>query len=176
MADRSPEFIRGWLDQNLYKFDGPSQYLGDEPGAVLRDWDEAAVRWLMAASWPYMQASGNTSVPAVYRSILDASPGNLCERFYLPATPRDLGLLERAGIPAFGIESKHQLRDFDVAGTSISYTVLFQNFCKLLSMSGVPLRRRDREESGQAWPMVIIGGHAASAPEFMAAVADCFWL
>lgn len=174
MADRSPEFIRDWLAANSYKLDGPSQYMGDEPGSVHRGWDESAVRWLMTASWPYMQASGNTSIPAVYRSILDASPDNLCERFYLPATPRDLGLLERAGLPAFGIESKHQLRDFDVVGTSISYTVLFQNFSKLLSISGVPLRWKDRE--GSSWPMVIIGGHATSAPEFMSSVADCFWL
>lgn len=172
----TPEFISRWLSDNLWRFDGPAQFLGDEPGSVHRDWPVATVRWLMAASWPYMQASGNTSIPAVYRAILEADPLYLCERFYLPATPRDLGLLEKAGIPPFGIESKHQLTDFDVVGTSISYTVLFQNFCKYLLWAGMPLRRRDREASAESWPMVMIGGHATSAPEFMSAVADCFWL
>lgn len=177
MVVREPALIRSWLGENLYKFDGPGQYLGDEPGSVHRPWDGTAVRWLLAASWPYMQASGNTSIPAVYRAITDADTAYLCERFYLPATPRDMSLLEKAGIPVFGIESKHPAADFDVFGTSISYTVLFMNFCKYLQMSGIPLRRRDRAASGAgAWPMVIIGGHAACAPEFMSAVADCFWV
>lgn len=177
MVSRSPKFIQNWLDANLYRFDGPAQYLGDEPGSVHREWGVGKdVRWLITASWDYSQASGNMAIPAVYRSILDASPGNICERFYLPATPRDLSLLERAGIPVFGVESKHQLADYDVVGTSISYTVLFMNFAKLLSMSGVPLRWRDREKDPGRWPMVIVGGQAYCAPEFMAPVVDCVWL
>lgn len=176
MASRSPKFIQNWLNQNQYKMDGPAQYLGNEPGSVHREWDETTLRWLITASWDYSQASGNMAIPAVYRSILDADPGYLCERFYLPATPRDLALLERSGIPVFGIESKHQLADFDVVGTSISYTVLFMNFCKLLSMSGVPLRWKDRAKHAGDWPMVIVGGQAYCAPEFMAPVADAVWL
>lgn len=182
MTSRSPEFIQNFLDQNLYKFDGPGQYLGNEPGSIHRDWGTASLRWLMTATWDYSQASGNMAIPAVYRSILDADPAYACERFYLPATPRDLGLLERNGIPVFGIESKHQLADFDVVGTSISYTVLFMNLCKMLAMSGVPLRWKDRSRKvrghSQAgdWPMVIVGGQAYCAPEFMAPVADAVWL
>lgn len=177
MSSRSPEFIQDFLDRNLYKFDGPGQYLGDEPGSVRRDWDSASLRWLLTASWTYSQASGNMAIPAVYRSILDANHSYLCERFYLPATPRDMGLLERGGIPVFGIESKHQLSDFDVVGTSISYTVLFMNFCKMLSMSGVPLRWQERKAAGaENFPMVMVGGQAYCAPEFMAPVVDCVFL
>jgi radical SAM superfamily enzyme YgiQ (UPF0313 family) len=176
MADRLSEQIARWLDANLYRFDGPSQYAGDEPGAVCKEWDSAALRWLMVASWPYEQASGNMSIPAVYKAINDAGPGYLCDRFYLPATARDLKLLERGGVPVFGIESKHPLRDFDVVGTSISYTVLFMNFCKMLTMSGMPLRRWQREERAGDYPMVMVGGQAYCAPEFMSAVADCIWL
>ncbi len=176
MATRSPEFIQHWLDGNLYRMDGPSQYLGDEPGSVGKPWSSASVRWLLTASWPYEQASGNMSIPAVYRSVNDGRADYLCDRFYLPATSRDLGLLERGGIPVFGIESKHQLRDFDVVGTSISYTVLFMNFCKLLSISGMPLRWKDRQRSSGDYPMVMVGGQAFCAPEFMSPVADCVWL
>jgi radical SAM superfamily enzyme YgiQ (UPF0313 family) len=173
----TPEFIRSWLDEHLYRFDGPEQYLGDEPGTARRPWQPMDLHWLIMASWDYSQASGNMAIPAVYRAIHDSSPAALADRFYLPKTPRDLRMLEKAGIPAFGIESKHSLRDFDVVGTSISYTVLFQNFCKLLAMSGIPLRRQDRYryEPG-TYPMVIVGGQAYCAPEFMAPVVDCVWL
>ena len=176
MLSRQPEFIENWLSENQYRMDGPAQYLGNEPGSIHRDWDSASLRWLIFASWDYSQASGNMAIPAVYRSIMDADPSYLCERFYLPATPRDLGMLEKGGIPVFGIESKHQLSDFDVVGTSISYTVLFMNFCKMLSMSGIPLRWKDRRENPGDWPMVIVGGQAYCAPEFMAPVVDCVWL
>src|ERR1700722_15823591 len=119
--------------------------LGTEPNTARRPWDIAGVRWLLAASWDYSQAAGNMAIPVLYDAIHRAPGFHLADRWYLPATPRDMELLEKAQIPAFGIESRHQLRDFDVVGTSISYTVLFMNFAKYLMMSGVPLRWGDRE-------------------------------
>src|ERR1700749_426177 len=154
--------------------DRHSIYLGTEPNADLVPFDTARVRWLLAASWDYSQASGNMAIPAVYASINSGAPDFMCDRWYLPATHRDLEMLERKSIPVFGIESKHQARDFDVFATSISYTVLFMNFCKYLSMSGIPLRREDRVP--EDWPMVLVGGQAFCAPEFMSPVVDCFWL
>jgi radical SAM superfamily enzyme YgiQ (UPF0313 family) len=171
---RSPESIEHWLSENLYKFDGPAQMLGTEPNAERRPWDSAQVRWLLAASWDYSQAAGNMAIPAVYDAVHKAGDYTLADRWYLPATPRDLDLLERGQVPVFGIESRHQLRDFDVVGTSISYTVLFMNFAKYLAMSGVPLRWKDRDPN--LYPMVMAGGQAWAQPEFMAPVADCVWL
>lgn len=176
MADRSPEFIQSWLDRSLYKFDGPSQYLGKEPGTAQKDWSKSSVRTLITASWPYEQASGNMAIPAVYRNINSGREDFLCDRFYLPMTPRDLKLLDKGGVPLFGIESKHQAKDFDIVGTSISYTVLFMNFCRLLTLGGIPLRSRDRESHAGEWPMVIVGGQAFCAPGFMEPVVDCVWL
>lgn len=167
--------IQRWLDSNLWKFDGPEAFLGDEPGTAHKDWDSASVRWLLAASWPYMQAAGNNSIPVVYRSINEHCD-SLCDRYYLPATPRDFRLLERGGLPVFGTESKHSARDFDVLATSISYTVLFVNFCQYLRVSGIPLRWRDRELHAEDYPMVMVGGQAWSHPEFMAPVVDCVFL
>jgi radical SAM superfamily enzyme YgiQ (UPF0313 family) len=176
MVGRSPDSISRWLAASLYKFDGPSQMLGTEPNAERRDWDSCTVRWLLAASWDYSQAAGNMAIPVIYDAIHKGGPAYLADRWYLPATQRDMDLLERDQVPVFGIESRHQLADFDVVGTSISYTVLFMNFCKFLSMSGIPLRWRDRAGDPGAYPMVMTGGLAYCAPEFMAPVADCVWL
>jgi radical SAM superfamily enzyme YgiQ (UPF0313 family) len=176
MAGRSAESVTRWLDANLHRFDLPGQYLGSEPNAVRRSWDESGVRVLLAASWDYSQAAGNIAIPALYSAVHAASPAYLADRFYLPATQRDLSLLERSGVPVFGIESKHPLADFDVVGTSISYTVLFMNACKLLSMSGIPLRWKDRTDNAGDYPMVMVGGQAYRAPEFMSPVFDCVWL
>ena len=76
----------------------------------------------------------------------------------------------------FGIESRHQARDFDVIGTSISYAVLWLNFCKMIKIAGIPLRWRDREANAGDYPMVVAGGQAYCAPGFMEPVADCIFL
>jgi radical SAM superfamily enzyme YgiQ (UPF0313 family) len=174
MPGRTPDSIERWLDENLYRFDGPAQFLGTEPNSAHRPWEAAQVRWLLAASWDYSQAAGNMAIPALYDALHKAGVYTLADRFYLPATPRDMDLLERGRVPVFGIESRHQARDFDVLATSISYTVLFMNFCKYLMMSGIPLRWSDREPGD--YPMVMVGGQAYCAPEFMSPVVDCVWL
>ena len=170
---RSPAQIRQFLDENLWRFDLGTQYLGDEPNVVFKDWDACSVRTLMVASWAYEQAAGNQSIPAVYKAINIAREDFLCDRFYLPATPRDMRLLEKNGIPVFGIEYKHAMTDFDVVSTSISYPVLAMSFVKMLSMSGVPVRWRER---GGTDPFVLVGGQAYAAPEVLAPVVDAFYL
>jgi radical SAM superfamily enzyme YgiQ (UPF0313 family) len=161
--------------------DFPMQYLGDEPNSYRKPWDEAAVRMCVFASWPYEQAAGNQALPLVYKTVNEAS-NFLCDRTYLPSTPRDLKLLEGKAIPVFGIESKHQLADFDVIGTSISYPVLAINFIKQLAMSGIPTMWEDGElatgpyagrgREPERYPMILAGGQAYGAPEVLANVAD----
>jgi radical SAM superfamily enzyme YgiQ (UPF0313 family) len=170
----TPEAIAQFIEQNSYKLDGPAQWAGTEPNSRHKDWDSSSLRVLLAASWPYDQAAGNQSIPAVWKAINDRRDDYLCDRYYLPATPRDLRTFERAGVPVFGVESRHSLRDFDVVGTSISYVVLLINFCKYLTMSGVPLRWRDRVP--EEHPMIMIGGQAFCNPEVMAPVADCIFV
>lgn len=169
-----PAQIQAFLDENLHRFDLGVQFLGDEPNAERRPWDTATARWCLLASWPYEAAAGNQSIPAVYRSIHDGDPRFLCDRFYLPATPRDLRLLEKNGIPVFGIETKHPIADFHVVATSISYPVLSMSFVKMLTMSGIPARWSERDPN--TTPMVMAGGLSYGAPEVLAPVVDCWWL
>lgn len=176
MAERTPTQIQRFLDDNLHRFDLGVQYLGDEPNAVRRPWDDATVRWCLAASWIYEAAAGNSSIPAVYDAVNRARPDFLADRTYLPSTPRDMKLLESHGIPMFGIESKHQFMDFDIVGTSISYPVLSMSFVKMLAMSDIPIRWKEREHDPGAYPMVLVGGQSYGAPEVLAPVVDCWWL
>jgi hypothetical protein len=170
----TPAKIQSWLDENMHKLDLGVQFLGDEPNAVRRDWDTAAARWCLVASWPYEAAAGNQSIPAVYKSIHDHHSRFLCDRFYLPATPGDMRIMERNDIPVFGIESKRPITDFDVVATSISYPVLSMSFIKMLTMSDIKPRWRDREPNTS--PMVMVGGLGYGAPEVLAPVVDCWFL
>lgn len=171
---RTPEQIRDFVQKNQHKFDLPSMFYGTEPNTYQKPFDDAVVRWLVMASWPYEAAAGNQSIPSVYKAVNEAGPEHMADRWYLPDTPHDLRMFEREGYPVFGIESKRQLTDFDVVGTSISYPVLILNFYKYLSMSGLPLRWKQRVPEDH--PMVIVGGQAYGSPEALAPVVDCFWL
>lgn len=174
MKNKTPAQIDAWLTTNAHRFDLSSQYLGDEPNAIRKPWDTADLRWCLLAAWPYEAAAGNSSIPAVYKTINDHHPALLADRFYLPYSPRDLRLLDQAGIGAFGIESKRQLREFDIVATSISYPVLTMSFIKLLTMSGIPPRRRERTPERQ--PMIMAGGLSYGAPEVLSPVVDCWFL
>jgi radical SAM superfamily enzyme YgiQ (UPF0313 family) len=176
MPVRTPEQIKQYLDRQQYRFDLPAQYYGDEPNSYRKPFDEAEVTWWLGASWPYEAAAGNQSVPSVYQAINEHSFA-LCDRWYLPSTPRDMRLFAKAGIPVFGIESKHQIRDFDVVSTSIAYPILVLSFHQYLKMSDIPVRWADREARGlENYPMILIGGQVYGAPETIAPMCDAIWL
>ena len=187
MGYKTPAQIKNFLQDVQHRLDGPQQFLGDEPNSYRKPWDDATVRMLIFACWPYEQAAGNQAIPMVYRTVNEA-PNFLADRHYWYATPRDQAIFERAGMPIFGIEQKRQLRDFDVAGTSISYPVLIMNFIKQLMQSDIPVTWEDRynHETGQTipgrhrnpenWPFVIIGGQSYGAPEVAGVMVDAFFL
>jgi radical SAM superfamily enzyme YgiQ (UPF0313 family) len=183
VGHRSPAQIDKFVKTNAHRLDMSVQYLGDEPNAYLKDWDSATLRTLIFACWNYEAASGNLAIPMVYKVINEWNPDYLADRSYFHSTPKDLKAFESAEIPVFGIESKHQMRDFDLVGTSISYPVLSINFVKQLLMSDIPPTWADRQDSEgnwhegrhrnpEKWPLVMVGGQCYGAPEVVANVAD----
>lgn len=175
MAFKTPAQIDDFVKTNQYRMDAPYQYFGDEPNSYRKPWDESTLRFCLFACWAYEQAAGNQAIPLVYRTINEHNSEYLADRSYFHSTPRDLKMFEKAGIPVFGVESKHQLRDFDVIGTSISYPVLSINFTKQLMMSDIPPLWETRHENPEQWPFVIVGGQLYGAPEVAANIADAIF-
>ena len=172
MAYKTTEQINAFLAANRHRMDVPAQTYGDEPNSYGKPWDSATVRTCLFACWAYEQAAGNLAIPTVYRAINEYKETFLCDRSYFPATSRDLAAYEKNGIPIFGIESKKQLRDYDVIGTSISYPVLSINFVKQLTVSDIPPTWEQRHKDPEKWPFVIVGGQLYGAPEVCANIAD----
>jgi radical SAM superfamily enzyme YgiQ (UPF0313 family) len=182
VSHRTPEQITDFITEQQHRMDAPFSVYGDEPNSYRKHWDDVVVRMLTFACWPYEQAAGNQAIPLVYKTVNEHNDA-LCDRWYFPATPRDLKAYESAGIPVFGIESRHQMRDFDIVGTSISYPVLTINFLKQLQMADIPpswddLELEDgrkiagRKRNPEEWPFVVVGGQAFGAPEVLANIAD----
>ena len=109
----------------------------------------------------YRVGMANLGVHAVYR-LLNADPGALCERVFLP----DDGGEPRA------IESGRPLRDFDVVAFSLSFEEDHGNVLALLDRAGLPLRSADRDGRH---PLVVAGGIAVQIdPEPLAPFVDAF--
>ena len=144
----------------------PFRYLGGEVGSKARPWDEAGVRVCLAFPEVYEIGMSHLGLSILY-DILNKTDGVLAERAFAPWSDMESELRSR-GVDLFSLESQRPLRDFDVVGISLAYELTYTNTLGVLSLSGIPLRARDR---GEGDPIVIAGGPCAFNPE---PVADFF--
>ena len=153
----------------------PARYMGHELGVEPRDWSTACVRWALTYPEIYEVGSSNLGHIILY-SILNAVPGQLCDRAYLPAADLATRLRER-NQPLFAVESRRPLPAFDILGFSLSYELGATNILEMLDLAGVPLRACDRGDrplsDPQSPPLIFAGGPTATSnPEPYAAFFD----
>ncbi|HET8659574.1 MAG TPA: TIGR03960 family B12-binding radical SAM protein [Micromonosporaceae bacterium] len=155
------------LEPLLPRVSKPIQYVGGELGAVVKDWDEAAVRWVLMYPDAYEVGQPNQGVQILYE-ILNEQPDVLAERTY--AVWPDLERLMRShGVPQFTVDAHRPVGGFDLFGVSFATELGYTNLLTALDLAGIPLRAADRDESH---PVVVAGGHAAFNPEPIAEFID----
>ena len=157
----------------------PARYMGHELGVEPRDWSAARVRWALTYPEIYEVGSSNLGHIILY-SILNAVPGQLCDRAYLPAADLATRLRERKQA-LFAVESRRPLPAFDILGFSLSYELGATNILEMLDLARVPQRACDRGDlplgDPQAPPLIFAGGPTATSnPEPYAAFFDFFAL
>ena len=80
--------------------------------------------------------------------MINDQPDMLAERVFTPWTDME-DVMRREGLPLYGLESKHPLRDFDLLGISLPYEQLYTNVLNLLDLAGMPVRAADRDETSR---------------------------
>ena len=174
-ADAPVDFA-ALVDRSIAK---PGRYLGNELGVQPRDWDQAwgaaGVRWALTYPEIYEVGSSNTGHIILY-SILNAVPGQLCDRSYLPG-PDLAARLRECGEPLFAVESRRPLPAFDILGFSLSYELGATNILSMLELAQIPIRAADRGDLPLAHPaappLIFAGGPTATSnPEPFAAFFD----
>jgi radical SAM family uncharacterized protein/radical SAM-linked protein len=157
----------------------PARYLGNELGVKPRDWEAdwqaVGVRWALTYPEVYEVGASNSGHIILY-SILNAVPGQLCDRSYLPAPDLSARLRDR-GAPLFAVESRRPLAAFDILGFSLSYELGGTNILEMLELAGIPIRAADRGDlplaHPDAPPLIFAGGPTATSnPEPFAAFFD----
>ncbi|TGG83862.1 MAG: TIGR03960 family B12-binding radical SAM protein [Aphanocapsa feldmannii 288cV] len=150
------------VDRHIIK---PGRYLGNELGAVHKDWNRAEVRWALTYPELYEVGASNLGHIILY-GILNQLPGQLCDRAYLPG-PDLAQRLRSTGTPLFAVESRRRLSAFDILGFSLSYELGATNILEMLDLIGLPIWARQRPDlpldHPEAQPLVFAGGQTATS-------------
>ncbi|MCB0915361.1 MAG: TIGR03960 family B12-binding radical SAM protein [Actinobacteria bacterium] len=144
----------------------PIQYVGGELNAVVKDWDDVAVRWALMYPDAYEVGAPNQGVQILYE-VLNERADTLCERTYA-VWPDMEALMRERRIPAFTVDAHRPVSEFDLLGVSFATELGYTNLLTTLDLAGIERRAVDRESE----PLVIAGGHAAFNPEPIADFID----
>ncbi len=156
--------VRDLLDSDILR---PARYLGNELGAIRKDWNQAAIRWVLTYPEVYEVGFSNLGHIILY-NILNAQPRQLCDRAYLPA-PDLANRLREHRVPLFAVESQRSLTDFDILGFSLSYELGATNILEMLDLAGIPLTWQERSQpdnwggGGGSYPLIFAGGQTATS-------------
>src|ERR1700744_1504812 len=130
------------LEQLLPRVSKPIQYVGGELGAVVKDWDSAAVRWALMYPDAYEVGLPNQGVQILYE-VLNERDDVLAERTY--AVWPDLEKLMREHhVSQFTVDAHRPVKAFDVFGLSFSTELGYTNMLTALDLAGIPLEAADR--------------------------------
>ncbi len=159
------------LDRILAAVQKPARYSGGEFNSIIKAWDNPQILTKVALAFPDVYDLGMSNLGlAILYDLLNRREDVLAERVYVPWPDMEAKMRE-ANIPIYALESKHELRDFDLIGLSLPYEQLYTNVLTLLDMSRLPLLSAVRDAR---YPLVCAGGNAVFNPEPMADFIDFF--
>jgi radical SAM family uncharacterized protein len=157
------------LERILREVERPGRYTGGEWNSITKDWDAVRARVALAYPDTYEIGMSNLGLMILY-DILNRAPDVLCERVYAPWLDME-AQLRANDVPLYSLETRHELRDFDVIGISLPYELNCANALSILDLAGIPLLAAQRNVED---PLVIAGGSGAYSPEPMADFFDLF--
>ena len=145
------------IKKYLLSVEKPAQYLGNEINSVHKEEFKAN----MCLYFPdiYEVGMSNVGIRILY-ALMNKVDGFSLERGFSPMTDMEEVMRENS-IPAFSLESKTPLKDFDILGFSFSYELSYTNALNALDLAGIPLRRDERGEND---PLVMAGGTCMMNP------------
>jgi radical SAM family uncharacterized protein/radical SAM-linked protein len=157
------------LDELVLKANKPSRYVGCEMGAVKKDLERARLTFALAFPDIYEVGMSNLGFRLLYHALNDR-PDLACERVFLP-WPDMEGMMRERGVRLFTLESRADVRAFDILGVTLQFELCYTSVLALLDLAGLPLHARDRTRSH---PLVLGGGPCAMNPEPVAEFFDAF--
>ncbi|MGL4534490.1 MAG: TIGR03960 family B12-binding radical SAM protein [Fusobacteriaceae bacterium] len=153
------------IDKYMLQVEKPARYLGNEINSIHKTDYKAN----MCLFFPdiYEVGMSNLGLRLLY-SIINKVDNFYLERGFSPAPDLE-ELMRRDKIPAFSLETKTPIKDFDILGFSLSYEMSYPNLLNALELGGIPVRVEDRNETH---PLIMAGGTCMMNPTTMEKFLD----
>ncbi|WP_297598106.1 TIGR03960 family B12-binding radical SAM protein [uncultured Cetobacterium sp.] len=157
------------IGKYLMSVEKPAQYLGNEINSYHKDLSEIKARMCLFFPDIYEVGMSNLGIKLLY-TIMNKVDGFYLERGFAPMEDMETLMRENA-IPSFSLETKSELKDFDVVGFSLSYEMCYPNVLNALDLAGIPLHASER---GEEFPLIMAGGTCMMNPIPMEKFLDFF--
>ncbi len=159
------------LEELFLRAQKPGRYCGGEQGSVIKDKNEVDVRFAFCFPDTYEVGMSHLGMKILY-SCFNEREDIWCERVFAPWIDF-MEVMKENDLPLFALESRDPLKEFDFIGFTLQYEMSYTNVLNMLSLSGIPLRSKDRKELKN---IVVGGGPCACNAEPMADFFDIFFL
>ncbi len=157
------------IERLLKKVEKPARYIGNEINSIDKNLENIEVRFAFAFPDLYEIGMSYMGLQILY-NILNKEEGVYCERVFAPAKDME-EYMRKESLPLFSLETKTDIKEFDILGFTLQYEMSFTNILNILNLSDIPLLAKDRDET---YPIVIGGGPCAYNPEPLADFFDIF--
>lgn len=157
------------LDRQLLKVEKPARYVGSELNSIVKNREDVNIRFAFAFPDVYEVGMSHTGMHILY-GLLNNIDNVWCERVFTPWTDMEQVMRDNS-IPLYGLESKDELKDFDIIGFTLQYEMSYTNILNMLDLAHIPFKSQDR---GDDFPLVIAGGPCAYNPEPIYDIVDLF--
>lgn len=159
------------LDKILNKVEKPARYIGMEQNSVIKDLEQVKVKFAFCFPDIYDVGMSHLGLHILY-SLINKEEDFVCERVFSPWVDMEEEM-RKENIPLYTLESKEEVKNFDILGFTLQYEMSYTNILNILDLAGIPLLSKDRSEED---PLIIAGGPCAYNPEPMADFIDFFVL
>jgi len=146
------------LKDILLQVERPARYVGGEFN--MPDMQKpCSERVCMCFSDKYEIGMSNIGIRILYHMLNDMDDV-VCERCFAPDL--DLAkLLKEHNLPLFSIETKRDLKEFDIIGFSVQFELQYTNIAYMFDLAGIPYYAKDR---GEEFPLMVAGGPCSVNP------------
>jgi radical SAM family uncharacterized protein len=149
----------------------PQRYLGGELNEIIKDWSAVSCRFLFGFPDVYEVGMSHLGLQILY-GVVNQEAELLMERTFAPWTDME-AIMRREGIPLFGLETGHAVKEYDCIGFTLQHEMSYTNLLNMLDLGGIPLLA---EERGNEDILVIAGGPCACNVEPLAPFLDAVLL
>ena len=147
----------------------PARYTGGEFNAIIKDHSTVDCKFALALPDVYEVGMSNLGLAILY-NILNKRNDTACERVYAPWIDMEDEMRQRK-IPLFALESKEEIKNFDLLGFSLQYEMVFSNVLNMIDLAGISINASDRTDDE---PFIVGGGPCCYNVEPIANFFDFF--